>query len=82
MDVYVADIWQVAQDKFYCLSGCRPFFQKTFTTQGLKNVFSIAQVRFEGKVDILLFSFKLTPVVNGGYEEILANNFPFYIEFY
>ena len=50
MDVFAADLWQVAQGK--APDDYRDpdlFFKKTFITDGLKNILEIAKARLEGK---------------------------------
>lgn len=50
MDVFAADLWQVAQGKAPDdYQDPDLFFKKTFITKGLKNILEIAKERLEGK---------------------------------
>jgi len=50
MDVFAADLWQVAQEKAPIdYQDPDLFFKKTFITDGLKNILEIAKARLEGK---------------------------------
>ena len=50
MDVFAADLWQVAQGKAPIdYQDSDLFFKKTFITDGLKNILEIAKARLEGK---------------------------------
>ena len=50
MDVFAADLWQVAQGKAPIdYQDSDLFFTKTFITDGLKNILEIAKARLEGK---------------------------------
>lgn len=50
MDVFAADLWQVAQGKATIdYQDPNLFFNKTFITDGLKNILEIAKARLEGR---------------------------------
>jgi len=50
MDVFAADLWQVANGKAPLdYQDTDLFFQKTYLTKGLKNIIEVAKARLEGR---------------------------------
>ncbi len=63
MDVFAADLWQVAKGKAP-LDYQDPdlFFRKTYLTEGLRNILDIAKKRLEGKTGDSIIQLQ-TPLV-------------------
>ncbi len=72
MDVFAADLWQVAQGKAPAdYQDSDLFFKKTFITDGLKNILEIAKARLEGKIGDSIIQLQ-TPFGGGKTHTLIA----------